>query len=106
MSALRVLAFAIAIVAVVDPALTTSRSSRPLVSLMTADSLKERDLADRVERTLSRQFTVVRGAIPSASGTVLVGDEVPGPDVADPVLVVSPKHEAPFLRILSLDAPA
>jgi hypothetical protein len=106
MAALRVLAFAIAVVAVIDPALTISRSSRPLVSLLTADPVRDADLANRVERTLSRQFTVVRGAIPSASGTVLVGDKVPEAKTVAPLLVVTPEHGTPFLRILSLDVPA
>ena len=106
MTALRVLAFAIAIVAVIDPALTASRSSRPLVSLLTADSARNGAMMDRVERTLARRFTVVRGAIPGAAGTVLVGDEVPETETVAPLMVVAPKHETPFLRILSLDVPA
>ena len=106
MTALRVLAFAIAIAAVIDPALTASRSNRPLVSLLTTDSVRNGVMMGRVERTLARRFTVVRGAIPGAAGTVLVGDEVPKTETVAPLMVVAPAHGTPFLRIIALDVPA
>ena len=106
MAALRVLAFAIAIVAVFDPQVTTSRSSRPPVSLLATDSVRNAELANRVEREIARQFTVIRAAHPSAAGTVLVGDEVPEAEVAGPLIVVTPAHDVPFVRILALDVPA
>lgn len=106
MTAARAVAFAIGILAVLDPSLTTSRSSRPLVSIVAADSAKDAALVGRVERILDRRFSVVRGAMPTATGTVLVGDRLPDEGAAGPLMVVAPARRAPFMRIVALDAPA
>ena len=106
MTAARVVAAGIAILAVLDPSLTASRSSRPLVSVIAADSAQDASLMGRVERILSRRFTVVRGVLPAATGTVLVGDRLPDERAAGPLMVIAPAHSTPFLRIVALDAPA
>ena len=106
MSALRVAAFAIAIIAVIDPALTTSRSSRPLVALLAEDASADNAIVERVQRVLSRDFTVVQGTMPAAAGTVLVGDALPDEGAVAPLMVVQPAHSTPFVRIVALDAPA
>jgi hypothetical protein len=106
MTAARVVAFAIAILAVLDPSLTTSRSSRPLVSVIAVDSAQDASLVRRVEGVLARQFTVVRGTMPAASGTVLVGDRLPDEGAAGPLMMVTPARGTPFLHIVGLDAPA
>ena len=106
MTAARVLAFAIAIVAVLDPSLTGPRSSRPMVSVIASDSLMDASVVERVEHVLDGQFTPVRGAMPAAAGTVLVGDRLPDDGVAggSPLMVVAPSHRAPFIRIVGLNA--
>jgi hypothetical protein len=108
MTAARVLAFAIAIVAVLDPSLTGPRSSRPMVSVIASDSLMDASVVERVEHVLDGQFTPVRGAMPAAAGTVLVGDRLPDDGVAggSPLMVVAPSHRAPFIRIVGLNAPS
>jgi len=100
----RVAAFAIALLAVADPGITASRSSRPLVSIL-GDSAR---LAERVERALARKFTPVRGALPAAAATVMVGDALPDEtnSLGRPVLAVVPTHEASSVRIVGLTAPA
>lgn len=103
---LRLAALAIAALAVVDPRLSRSRSSRPFVAIVTTDSARDRALASRVERELARDFTVVRGPI-AASGTVLVGDALPDEarQWGAPLVAVLPSGTTPSVRIVSLDAP-
>jgi len=106
-STFRLAAFAIAALAVVDPRLSSSRSSKPFVSVVLGDSARDGELASRVERQLARRFTVVRGAL-AASGTVLVGDALP--DEARrwhaPLVAVLPVGASPAVRIVALEAPA
>ena len=77
MTAARVLAFAIAIVAVLDPSLTGPRSSRPMVSVIASDSLMDASVVDatgKVEgknvalsvlivKAPSKKFLIVLGMI-------------------------------------------
>src|SRR5688572_20423684 len=104
MTASRVAAFAIAFLAVADPAVTSSRSSRPLVSIV-GDSTR---LVDRVERVLDRQFTPVRGAMPASAATVMVGDALPDEtgNLSGPIMAVTHARSGPVVRIASLEAPA
>ena len=71
MTASRVAAFAIALLAVPDPSVTSSRTSRPLVSVV-GDSARDARLIERVERVLGAEFMPVRGALPASVATVLV----------------------------------
>ena len=107
-SAARVAAFAIAILAVADPAVTSSRSSRPLIAIVAADRVKDAALSERVARELGRRFTVVHGPLEGASGTVLVGDAIPDESISlpRPVTAVLPAKPASSVRITTLDAPA
>jgi hypothetical protein len=75
-SVLRALGVAIAIAAVWDPAVTTTRSSRPLISLMVSGA-RDRAVADQVRRALARDFTLIEGALSSSSGAVVIGDGLP-----------------------------
>ena len=105
-SILRVAAFVLAGLAVVDPSLTSSRRSRPLVSIAADDRVSER-LATDVERVLSRRFTVVRGESDGASASVLVGETVPSELTAarPPSFAIFPTETRPAARITLLDAP-
>ena len=55
--ALRSIAIAIALTALLDPAITSNRTTKPVVSVV-ASSPSDSRLSDRVERALSKTFTV------------------------------------------------
>ena len=103
---LRIAAVAIAIMAAVDPSITSSRPSRPIVSVIKA-STEDVVLADRVAAALAPRFTVVRGRLDGAAGVVLAGASLPDESVAWPGLVaaVEPTAQSPQVSIVSLDAP-
>jgi hypothetical protein len=106
-SVLRVVAFLVAVLAIVDPSLTSSRASRPLVSLVVDDRVDERLVAD-VRRVLARRFTLMDGISDAASSTVLVGETVP-PELAairSPTFSVFPTETRPHARITRLDVPS
>ena len=104
----RVGAFAIAAIAVVDPALTSSRSSRPTVAVITADATTSGLLVNRVVEALDRRFTVVRGQFDDAAATVVVGRAVPDEAgrVTGPLLAVVPVEPSRSVRVLSIEAPS
>ena len=108
LTVLRVAAFAIAMLAVVDPAVTSLRSSRPLVAVVASDSTRDTELADRVARDLGRQFSVVRKPFSAATGTVIIGDALPDETspVARTVMAVLPTRHKPPLKIIEVRAPA
>lgn len=105
-SLLRVAAFVVAGLAVLDPSLMSSRHSRPLVSVVADNHAGERLVVD-VERLLSKRFTVVDGMSDASSATVLVGATVPR-EVATagvPSFAVLPNATQPSARITLLDVP-
>lgn len=104
----RAAAFVIAVAAVVDPALTTSRSSRPTVAVVTADSATGSPLVTRVVQALDRRFTVVRGRLDAAAATVLVGRAVPDEAraLAGSMIAVVPTQPGPAVRVVDIDAPS
>jgi hypothetical protein len=79
---LRTLAILIAVAAVIDPAVTSSRRGRPLLSVVATDSIRDRALFADVTRALRDDYSIA-GAIVGASGTVLVGDRRPD-DIGQP----------------------
>src|SRR5688572_12532362 len=105
---LRIGAFAIAAVAVVDPALTTSRSSRPTVAVVITDSATDATLANRVVQALDRRFTVVRDRFDGAAATVIVGRAVPDEAraVRGSIIAVLPTAPAISVRVTSVEAPS
>lgn len=105
---LRIGAVAIAAVAVVDPVFTMSRSSRPTVAIITADSAADASLANEVVRVLDRRFTVVRGRFDGAAATVIVGRAMPdeAPAVSGAIVAVLPDTPSPSVRVVSVDAPS
>ena len=108
MTVLRVAALAIAILAVVDPAVTSSRASRPLVAVVASDLSRDSALSERVARDLGRQFAVVRKPLSAATGTVIVGDALPDEtsQMARTVMAVLPSRQRPPLMISDVRAPA
>lgn len=103
----RIGAFAIAAVAVVDPALTTSRSPRPTVAVVTVDSATDGSLANRVVQMLDRRFTAVRGQFDVAAATVVIGRAVPDEAraVVGTLIAVVPTETSPSVRVLNVEAP-
>ena len=106
-SMLRAAAFVLAGLAVVDPSLTSSRRSRPLVSLVANDRAGEQITGD-VERLLSKRFTVMDGVSDAASATVLVGETVPRELIAarPPSFAILPTEAQPRARITLLEVPS
>jgi hypothetical protein len=100
---LRTAAFGVAVLAVLDPSLTSERSARPLVAVVSTD---HDVLAARARDALDRRFTVVRGVSDAASATVVVGEM---PDelkyATGPVFAVIPARRRPDIRIARIDAP-
>ena len=107
-AALRFGAIAIAILAVLDPVITTNRAAPPEISVVAVDASHDSVLAARVARQLDGAFQVIAAPLPSADATVLVGDRLPdrANDLATPVFLVSPGGDGPSVAIESLRAPA
>jgi hypothetical protein len=105
---LRLFAIAIAIIAVLDPAIPWTRRARPQVALVTADSLADAALARRVAERLDAEFTIVRGPLSSAAATVLVGARVPAASdvLAAPVFAVLPERDGPAVALFAVRTPA
>ncbi len=104
---LRALAVAIVVVAIVDPAISSRRPSRPIVAVV-ASSVPDESLSGRVAESLVRGFTVVRGPFAGAAASVVAGDRLP--DIADmpaaPLFAVAPRPARAGVTILSVEAPA
>ncbi|MCC6244421.1 MAG: hypothetical protein IT353_16380 [Gemmatimonadaceae bacterium] len=105
---LRGAAALIAVLAVIDPAITTSRRARPLVSVLAVDSVRDRALLRAVVQTLEADDHVVRAPVPGARATVVVGGQLPHDtrDISGPVVVVTPTRAEPTLTIRHVSAPA
>ena len=103
----RTVAILIAIAGVVDPAVTSERSARPEVAIVTAGR-GDSALAQRVRAELDDDFTVIDGAFAGSTGTVLVGDALPTSpsNLATPVMAVLPGSDAPRVAIMDVSAPA
>ena len=105
--ALRWMAVAIALAAVIDPAVTTARSARPEVAVVAVDSARDADLADRVARELGERFTVIPASFSPAGATVIVGARLPAPvpEVESRAFGVVPDHGSPVARIEAVNVP-
>ena len=73
---LRSAAIAIAVAALIDPAVTSRRASKPIVALIAGDQ-HDSVLVNRVARTLDKSFVVIRSPAPNADATVVAGDAPP-----------------------------
>jgi hypothetical protein len=106
--ALRSCAVLIALVAVIDPSMITSRRSRPLISLVAMDSLRDRVVLEEARNALRERFTVIDAPLSGASGTVLIGARVPddAQALASPVVVVTPSKRAAAVVIRRIEAPS
>lgn len=105
--ALRTVAIAIALAAVIDPSVTSNRSTRPDVVVVASDSTRDAALADEVARSVSKNYTVTRGTLAGASATIVAGRTLPpgAMDQRAPVFAVVPAADRPTVTIESLRAP-
>ncbi len=102
----RLIAITIAILAAIDPAITSNRTAPPEISVIAADP-RDSVLATRVAQQLSGTFRVFTAPLPSADATVFVGDQLPAGshDLATPVFAVTPSRDGPTATIEALRAP-
>ncbi|MDB4877895.1 MAG: hypothetical protein JWM41_4341 [Gemmatimonadetes bacterium] len=106
--ALRATAVVIAVAAVIDPAVTSARSSKPAVAVVAVDGVHDSALADRVARTLANDFTVIPASFSAGAATVLVGDRLPATtsELASPAFAVVGMADGATVRLESAHAPA
>ena len=106
--ALRAVALLIAVVAVIDPALTRAAQDRPTVVVLHASG-SDRNLALDVVAALQPTFDVSRADVPAAAAYVVAGANLPEgwrPPTEARVFAVTPAAGAPAVKILRLAAPA
>lgn len=96
---LRVIAIAIAVLGVVDPVMTWPSANRPVVAVIDAGDAAA---TAQIERELSRDFAVHRGAVANAAGSVLVGASLPSPapSLSGAIIAAVPP---PALRHVAID---
>jgi hypothetical protein len=107
--ALRSVAVAIATAAAIDPAITSHRAAKPVISVVTAGHERDSALAVQVRRALQKNFTVLPARFAAASATVLVGDALPAPGdagFASPVFAVTGDTSLPAVSIEAARAPS
>lgn len=105
--AARAIALLIALLAVIDPALTSNRRSRPDVSVV-ASSAADSALAREVAAHLSGSFTVLRAPFAGVSATVVAGARVPDDigQLTGTAFAVLPPTSGVQLTLTRLDAPS
>jgi len=106
---LRLTVLFIALLAFIDPAITSDRAGKPEVALVSSysDARVHDDLMDRTERAMAKHFTVLRAPFARAAATVVVGDRLPSrtDELALPLFAVLPAQSDPVVRIESVRAP-
>jgi hypothetical protein len=101
-------AILIAIAGVLDPAMTSTRRTRPEVALVAGTADGDAALARRVAQELDGAFTVIEAPFTGAAGTVIVGTRLPASanELASPVMAVLPERTGPTVTVEGVDAPA
>jgi hypothetical protein len=104
---LRAVAIAIAIAAVVDPAVTSRRDAKPDVVVVAADSARDGAVANDVAERLGHSFTVARGALSGAAASVVVGRTLPDGVARDaPIFAISAADDRPSVALEKLVVPS
>jgi len=121
---LRLVAFAIAVAGIVDPALTLSGASRARVAVLALRSAPPAaaDVRERLVRDLSPSYDVVPDATSDAAAAIVIGDRYPDgldwpggdtsairssvPDGLPIATVTIPEPVRTGVRIVRIDAPA
>ena len=104
----RVVAIAIALGAIVDPAITSDRPAKRVVLVSAVDSASDSRLVDAVASALGDEFVVARTPVAGASAAVIVGDRLPksSDDIPSPAFVVVADDDQPRVEIERVDVPA
>jgi hypothetical protein len=104
--AARGLAILIVILALVDPAISIDRTTRPLVSIVAA-APDDTTLARRLGQRLNADYEVVAGPFNGASATVLAGRRLPSnvEELATPFFAVIRERSSPAVTIEYIDTP-
>jgi hypothetical protein len=103
---LRGIAILIALAAALDPAITSTRRTRPDVSLVMGDAA-DAGLGDRIARSLGSVATVIRAPFPAANATVIAGERIPhAAELASPVFAVLRDTGELRLSLERVDAPS
>lgn len=103
----RTIAIIIAIAGAIDPAVTSTRRTRPEVAVVAGDATGDETLARRVADELDGAFTVIGAPFIGAAGTVLVGNGLPASatDLPPPVFAVIPERDGPTVTFEGVNAP-
>lgn len=104
---LRGLAIAIALAAVADPSITSSRTIKPSVAVTMSGSARDSAFSHRVASALSKEYTVVRAPVAGAAATVIVGERLPAEagDLASPAFAVFGDRDGPVVSLDGVRAP-
>ena len=106
---LRGLAIAIALIAAVDPSITSNRTAKPdvAVTVSAPGSSSDSVFANRVADALSKDFTVIRAPIAAAAATVMIGDRLPADptELASPVFALFSDRSGPAVSLDAVRAP-
>src|SRR3954470_9180095 len=106
---LRLLAFAIAIAGMLDPAITMAGASRSRIAIVATQSAP--DIAavhDRLVRDLASSFEIVPGVTADAAAAVMIGNRVPDdayPEALRIATVTVPERMRSGVRIVRVEAP-
>ena len=105
---LRSIAIAIALLAAIDPALTSNRASKPDISVLSANSEADSALSRKVAERLARSFTVLRVPFTASAATVLVGSFVPhnAITITGPAFFVTPDTAVSLANVEHVLVPA
>lgn len=103
----RTLALAIPAVAAIDPAITVTRPSRPVIAILAGRAPDDSALATRLARELAHDATPVLAPLPGADATVVVGAHVPAhaADIASPAYAIVPDLARPAATLDAVSAP-
>ena len=105
----RTLAILIAVVATIDPAVTSPRHTKPEVAVVSAaGSGVDSSAFNRVVKELDDDYKVIRGPYANAAGTVIVGNGLPADrsELAAPVFGLTPDRAGIAIEQVSMPSPA
>ncbi|MGH7467850.1 MAG: hypothetical protein ACRENP_07650 [Longimicrobiales bacterium] len=104
---LRLFAILIAVAAVLDPAIRTTRRTRPVIAVVAASPATDSLPSARVAEALSRRYEVIEAPYEGADATVLVGNHLP-PSIGyatSPAFAVLEENDGPSIWLQSMAAP-
>lgn len=104
---LRAIAILIAVLAVVDPAMTSMRVPKARIAVVANERGRDSLLANRVSRALERRFSIIKASLPAADATVLVGQTAPAMfrELSTPLFVVRDDSASDRVRIETVRVP-